>query len=218
MYYTTNDYSITYRFLDDIEEKFVQYMIDYIKMKPFIWNEITNKILYNRLITYVKDTTFIITLYDIKNKNMKSLFDLLKNLLRKGYINKLIYKKEFIITHLYSELVVKVLSEYNYWLVIMTYDIIKKSYNTFQFYLNPIYQTSIKKITLDGIIFINEDPKLIITTSLKNLKNLDLLEILLIYLFNTKDEINEEFINKIKFEYDDKFVTNLNNYFKKFIC
>lgn len=216
MYYTTNDYSITYRSLDEIEEKFVQYMIDYIKMKPFIWNEITNKILYNRLITYVKDTTFIITLYDIKNKNMKSLFDLLKNLLREGFINKLIYKKEFLITHLYSELVVKVLSEYNYWLIIMAYDIIKKENSNLKFYLNPIYQTSIRKIILDGIVFINETPKLIITTSLKNLKNHNLLEVLLIYLFNTKDEINEQIINKIKFEYDDKFARNLNNYLIKF--
>lgn len=206
MYYASEKYSLTFEYLNEIEEKFIQDITDYIKMKPFIWNEITNKILYNRYITYVKDTTFIITLYEIEDNNLKSLFELLKELLRKGYVTKIIYKDEFIIVHLYSILITKILSSHNNWLIAITYSILSKSNLKIDIYLNVYYESKTEKKYIDSVVFQNNIPKITFITNFNDqLISEDMIKVLL-YIFKTKEysDINPLFLQKIKFDYDLK--------------
>lgn len=212
MYYATEKYSLTFNFLEEIEENFIKDIKEYIIMKPFAWNEITNKILYDRLITYVKDTTFIITLYAVKTNSLKYLFELLKELLRKGYVTRIIYKEEFIIVHLYSILITKVLSSYNYWLVALSYSVIKNNNFEFEIFLNVFYESKDNSCYIDSVIFKNNYPKTFILSNYnKSLEDCSISKVLL-YIYRTIEhhQFEKYFFKKIKFNYDiEKYKENL---------
>lgn len=211
MYYATEEYSLTFNFLEEIEENFIKDIKEYIMMKPFAWNEIT-KILYDRLITYVKDTTFIITLYTIKTNSLKYLFELLKELLRKGYVTRIIYKEEFIIVHLYSILITKILSSYNYWLVALSYSVIKNNNFEFDIFLNVFYESKDNSCYIDSVIFKNNYPKSFILSNYNKLLEDCSIPKALLYIYRTieHNQFEKYFLKKIKFNYDiEKYKVNL---------
>lgn len=202
MYYNTENYSLTFTELDKIEEKFIDYIVNYINVYPFIWNELTNQILYDRMINYVRDTTFIITIYEIKNKNLKCFFELFKDLLRIGYVRKIIYRKEFMIVHIYSKFIAKALSTPNNWLILMTYKAIKSMHLRLEIFLNVEYESKLTKEKLDLIICKNNIPTILINTKVIEDINITTIRKIWLYLFISRDDIIDDKWEKIKFSYD----------------
>lgn len=202
MYYNTENYSLTFTELDKIEEKFIDYIVNYINVYPFIWNELTNQILYDRMINYVRDTTFIITIYEIKNKNLKCFFELFKDLLRIGYVRKIIYRKEFMIVHIYSEFIAKALSTPNNWLILMTYKAIKSMHLRLEIFLNVEYESKLTKEELDLIICKNNIPTILINTKVIADVNITTIRKIWLYLFISRNDIMDDIWEKIKFSYD----------------
>ena len=202
MYYNTENYSLTFTELDKIEEKFIDYIVNYINVYPFIWNELTNQILYDRMINYVRDTTFIITIYEIKNKNLKCFFELFKDLLRIGYVRKIIYRKEFMIVHIYSKFIAEALSTPNNWLILMTYKAIKSMHLRLEIFLNVEYESKLTKEKLDLIICKNDIPTILINTKVIEDINITTIRKIWLYLFISRDDIIDDKWEKIKFSYD----------------
>lgn len=203
MYYNTEDYSFTFSNLDEIEEKFIDYIVNYINVYPFIWNELTNRILCNQMVNYVKDTTFIITIYEIKNKNLKWFFELFKDLLRIGYVRKIIYRKEFMIVHLYSKFITDALSTPNNWLVLMTYKTIKCMNMGLDLFLNVDFESKLTKEKLGLIICKNNIPIVIINTKVITNINLVAVEKIWLYLFISRNDTIDDKWEKIQFSYDN---------------
>ncbi len=202
MYYNSEEYSLTFRQIDDIEEKFINFICEYIMVKPFMWNEITNKILYNARLNYVKDTTFIITTYEIKENVVKSLFELFKDLLRRGFVTKIIYKKEFMIVHLYSYLIVKTLSSANNWLIIVTYQLIKDKWQDLNPYLNVTYESRLMTGEVELIVCKNNLPIIIFSSKMENNYRLLNVKKIFLYLFESRYDINQIDWEKLKFSYN----------------
>lgn len=208
MYYNTEEYSLTFNNLDLLEEEFIEYIVDYINIHPFIWNELTNRILYNQRITYVKDTTFIITTYEIKERYIKYFFELFKELLRMGYVNKIIYKKEFMIVHLYSECITKALSTPNDWIILMTYKLIKTKINYYDAFLNVTYESNSRKELLDLILCKDNIPKIIVNTKILKECYLSNIKKIWLYLFISRFDIVEDDWIKLKFNYNRTLFEN----------
>ncbi len=171
-------------------------------VKPFMWNEITNKILYNARLNYVKDTTFIITTYEIKENVVKSLFELFKDLLRRGFVTKIIYKKEFMIVHLYSYLIVKTLSSANNWLIIVTYQLIKDKWQDLNPYLNVTYESRLMTGEVELIVCKNNLPIIIFSSKMENNYRLLNVKKIFLYLFESRYDINQIDWEKLKFSYN----------------
>lgn len=202
MYYNSENYSLTYEKNNHLDEKYIAYITQYILVRPFIWCQLLRKVFLNPLITYKKDTTFIITTYEIKDNIINWLFELLKEMLRKGFVKKIIYKKEFMIIHFYSYLIVKSLSIENYWLILITYYYLKQQKINLKLYLNVDYQSMTQKEEIDLLIIANNEPLIIIDNIAKEKLIMPNINKYLIYLFEKREEEANSDWKKLKFTFN----------------
>lgn len=162
-------HNISYYQYDHVEKVFIDKFNHLISTRPFKWCSFKYKILNNKKYCYFKDTTLVINLYLLNIDEAKNALFILKELLLTKGIEKIIYKKEFIIVHFHSYKIVELLKEPNLWIAVCLYKTIKYHFP----YLN---------VNLGSLININND-----------LKKIDLLieyndEF---FIINTNDEINE---------------------------
>ncbi len=96
------NYIITSIEQSPVDEKFLKYSYQYLKKYPFMWRYLVKEIICKKEISYFRDTTGIIHIETIEFNKLSYLFELLKAYLNIGVIDKIIYKKEFIILHFHQ--------------------------------------------------------------------------------------------------------------------
>lgn len=111
---------------NEINNRITLEIIDIISTRPSWWIIYSLYIVNDKKITYKKDTTLIISLYSLKSHRIIILYNILKRFYKLELIEKVIYKKEFVIVHMKDEAAFKILTDPNYWkLMLVEYLIIK---------------------------------------------------------------------------------------------
>lgn len=154
-------YRINFYEYDKIEEAFLIQINKIINQYPFKWHLFFYEIMQKKAITYFKDTTVIINLYSLNNKQVTILFEVVKELLKTKAITKVLYRQEFMIIHLYSHKIVEVLSSIGYWQAISYYYSIINSFTLVKAYLGGIISNETQKEKVDLIIINKEKVYLI---------------------------------------------------------
>lgn len=201
-YYFGQDYSLTYKRLDKLEEELIEMVYKFSTTRPLVWQNIHDHVLTNSLISYVKDTTCIISTYELTKNDAYWLFHILKEFLRKGQITKILYKKEFIIVHFYNKFIIDVLTTRKKWLSLVVYYQLKKYFNG-KFYLDTLYEDNNQRILLD-LLYVSDDEKQKITFNVtKPLITSINSEIIVyyLYIYEERNVTTNRNIDKIKFNY-----------------
>ena len=134
-----NNYSLMWIEKSKTDEKFLEYSYQYQKKYPFIWNYLVKKIICNPEISYFRDTTGIIHINLIDYKKLQNFFEILKGYLNIGVIEKVIYKKEFIIIHFNKTFHMEYFTNVSFLLSINLYFFLLNKYdNIFKIYYGAI--------------------------------------------------------------------------------
>lgn len=139
LYIMGNNYSLMWIEKSKTDEKFLEYSYQYQKKYPFIWNYLVKKIICNPEISYFRDTTGIIHINLIDYKKLQNFFEILKGYLNIGVIEKVIYKKEFIIIHFNKTFHMEYFTNVSFLLSINLYFFLLNKYdNIFKIYYGAI--------------------------------------------------------------------------------
>lgn len=201
-YYFGQDYSLTFKRLSQLEEEFIRIISDYALRYPLMWQALQENVFGEPSITYVRDTTFIISTYLLDKNDAYWLFNLLKLLLRNGQVTKIIYKKEFIIVHLDNEFIVEVLTVRKKWLAIVNYQLLKENYID-NVYLNTIYEDHNHQEIIDVLYLDHNQNKKIcfnVVNCNNNINNSDL-DFYYIYIYQERQMSKYPSLKKLQFDY-----------------
>ena len=146
---------LTYHQYDTIEQRFLREVMDIIQTRPFWWYLFINKILGSPLITYFKDTTVIISLNDLSYHNTEIVFEIIRKLLKVRAATKVIKKKEFIIVHLYSPVIVDYLKSRDKWKIIPVYFLIRNHFPDFRCYFDVRFQSDSEEVLINLLLLRN---------------------------------------------------------------
>lgn len=150
-------YEISYYQYDHIEKVFIEKLKHLIDSRPFKWYNFKYKILENKQYCYFKDTTLVINLYLLNLNEAENVLNILKELsLTKG-IEKIIYKKEFIIVHFHSYKVTEIMKETNLWQAVCLYKTIKHHFPYLNVHLGALININNKYEKIDLLIEYNCD-------------------------------------------------------------
>ena len=139
-----------------VDEKFLEYSYQYQKKYPFIWNYIVKKIICNQEISYFRDTTGIIHINLIDYRKLQNFFEILKGYLNIGVIEKVIYKKEFIIIHFTKTFHMEYFTNVSFLLAINLYFFLITKYdNIFKVYYGAILSYNDKRKLIEIVIEYN---------------------------------------------------------------
>ena len=125
MHYKINEYTLIPYEYTKIEKEFfleIKKIIDTFPLKIYDFFDI----IHNYDVSYIRDSTLIISLFKLNKNEISNVFEILKRFLRIKAVTKIFYKKEFIIVHFYSEIISKFLIEKKSWMYIDYYFIIKE--------------------------------------------------------------------------------------------
>ena len=154
-YLKDNDY-IIYNKLNYIDELFIDFINEEAYLTPFKFLDMMENIFNNKNINYVIDSTSVISTYLINIKDLEYFYLFLRKLLLKGFVNKIIYKNEFIIIH-YNNLFIKnSLCLNNSWTILLIYNIFKELNLDVDCYLYSLFKNNTKEEVLD-LLFIKDD-------------------------------------------------------------
>lgn len=106
--------------LDEIEQNFIKTINQLIQQYPFKWFNLM-ELIFNYKNIYIKDSTMFIELIYLKEEELKRLFEIFKKLFNKRIIEKIIYKREFMIISFHSEFITSFFKSENKWLTIPLY-------------------------------------------------------------------------------------------------
>lgn len=129
MYIANARYSLKTIKHTKIDRKFIEISYLYQKKFPGKWHYFASKIINNKEICYFRDTTGIFNVNLIEFSELQNLFEILKIYLNNHIINKLIYKKEFIIIHFNKDFHVEFIKNSMYLLSINLFKYFEINYN-----------------------------------------------------------------------------------------
>lgn len=169
--------NMIFHHFDSIEEMFLKYIDEIVETRPFWWHVFINKVINNPQITYVKDSTMIISVINLSTNVVNIIFEIIKSFLRLKIAVRVIKKKEFLIVHLHSKKIVEYLKGKDKWLVIPFCKMLKNNFPNYECYLDVIWlnesekhQVDVCVTTPDDLIFLNVENPLNIHISDKNIK------------------------------------------------
>lgn len=144
MYYKCNDLILIPYEYSKIEIAFFTEIKEIINTFPLKIYDFFEKI-HNTEITYIRDSTMIVSLFKLNKNEMKNIFEILKRFLRIKAISKIFYKKEFIIIHFYNDIISTILTKEKAWMYIDYYFIIKEKITQHVYYQAIIKKDKIEK-------------------------------------------------------------------------
>ncbi len=213
-YLVSSTYNVNYYDYTPLELEFMKKSYELGVTYPFKWYEFINKIVGNRKITYFKDTTMIVTIVDLELGQVKILFELLKEYLKLKLIRKVLYKREFIIVHFYTNKTKDVFEQPNLWISIFSYFMIKNSERYDDINLRGVIHQNGSKELVDLVIVTDEFTFLINSRQPLLGKYEDAISIYLYYEL-TKDVLVPNLTHKLKFSFDQTtFLYNLEHLVK----
>lgn len=207
----SSTYNVNYYDYTKLELEFMKKTYELGMTYPFKWYEFINKIIGNRKITYFKDTTMIITIIDLEISKIKVLFEILKEYLKFKLIKKILYKREFIIVHFYSNKTKDVFEQPNLWISVMAYYMLKDGGIFGDISLRGVIHQAKYKEMVDLIIVTNDATYLL--NSRIPLSNVyeDVIPIYLYYEKNRNLHI-PNFNYQLKFSFDEEtFLSNFDH-------
>ncbi len=93
------EYCLEQTLLTNIDYRFIKISDEFSNTFPIKWNKYIDNIITNQSITFFRDTSAIIQITNLNLNEVEFLFTVLKAYLNSQVIEKIIYKKEFIIIH-----------------------------------------------------------------------------------------------------------------------
>lgn len=195
---------LSYHFNNHLDEVFLETINELFKQYPFKMFYFIDIFIKNNNV-FIKDTTIIIKLLNLKNEDIKRLFEISKILLNKKIITKVIYKKEVIILNFFDNFVVSFFQNYQKWLSITINFIMKnKLHKTYY----DVYLKENDEIIYCDFLIIIDEYFITINQDLNNKisdKHIPLVINLynnilnnLLYCYN-EEELYDNIINKIKY-------------------
>lgn len=141
--------NLIFHHFDLIEEKFLKYLDELIETRPFWWHVFISKVINNPQVTYVKDSTMIITLVGLTTNVVNIIFEIVKSFLKLKVAVRVIKKKEFLIVHLHNKKITEFLKTKDKWLVIPFCKMIKTIYPNYDCFLDVLWKTGSEKHQID---------------------------------------------------------------------
>ncbi len=169
---------------------------------PLWWTVFLEDIILNNNISYINHTTIIVSVYDISEDNIIIFYEILKKMKINHLVNKVINKREFVIIHLRSELVMKYLTSHNRWLSIVTYGILLKKFSPNSLELSPNDKEDLKLLDRGTVYHFYTEPQEVIKSN-RNHKY--------IYLYK---ELNRKYVNNL--DYQVKYLWNYQEFWDNF--
>ena len=115
-------------------------MLNLSRSKPGVLKTFLLDIIANNKISYLKDTTIILTVYEMKVDDVIVLYKILKDLKRLKAVEKVINKKEFLIIGVYSLKIMEYFNNPNKWYILalkQALDELFNKSNSLVYYINP---------------------------------------------------------------------------------
>lgn len=210
-YLVSSTYYITYFNYTEIELKFMKKTYELSLKYPFKWYEFINKIMQDKIATYFKDTTMIINLMELELNQVKILFEILKEYLKLKLLKKIIYKKEFIIIHFYTEKTKEIFASPRLWLAINTYFILKERNPELDLTFGGVLNSSSIKEEVDLVLIYRERTYLINVSHPLQKNYEDTSKVMIVDDVVSNDKLPEN-IQKVKFSFDAKTLST--NFFR----
>lgn len=101
---------------------------------PLWWEVFIENIIHNPKITYINNTTIIVSVYELDVSKVIMLFEILKEM-KKNELVKIINKREFIIIHIKDEEVLEYLISKTKWINLIVYKMLSEEYPNNKVYL-----------------------------------------------------------------------------------
>lgn len=199
-YLISQSFNINYYDYSYLELEFIKKTYEIGSTYPFKWYEFITKIIGNKLTTYFKDTTMIVSLLNLDNSQVKILFEIIKEYLKNNLIRKVLYKREYIIVHFYSVKTKEIFEKKNLWISICSFYMLKLEMNV-EIFLRGVIQKENTKELVDLVVSINNKTYLINSTS-PLMNDYDDSEKVFLYYEKTKDLVIPKNTQILKFSFD----------------
>ncbi len=101
---------------------------------PLWWEVFIENIIHNQKITYINNTTMIISIYELDTTKAIILFEILKEMKKKELV-KIINKREFLIIHIKDDEILEYLISKTKWINLVVYKMLSEEYPKNKVYL-----------------------------------------------------------------------------------
>ncbi|MCM1259557.1 MAG: hypothetical protein NC182_01270 [Prevotella sp.] len=193
--------TIEHTAIDDI---FIKRALFYQQTYPFRWNYFVYDIISKPQMVYTKDSTMILNLNELPFKELQFLFGMLKDFLNYGIIQKIIYKREFMILHFHQAFHMEFFKTPSFLMSVGLYQYLRENYLTYTIYYGAIFIANNEKYLLDLVL--QKDNQFLLFDGASCIDNQFIDDTKVIYLYHhfpTK-EIQNYPIYQLKWYYDIK--------------
>lgn len=136
----------------DIDDIFLKRALFYQQTYPFRWNYFVYDIIHQPQMVYTKDSTVILNLNDLPFKELQFLFGMLKDFLNYQIIQKIIYKKEFMILHFHQDFHMEFFKTPSILMSLGLHQYLQENYPTYTIYYGAILTMHGEKYLLDLVL------------------------------------------------------------------
>lgn len=193
--------TIEHTSIDDI---FLNRAIFYQRTYPFRWHYFVYDIISKPQMIYTKDSTVILNLNELPFKELQFLFVMLKDFLNYRVIQKIIYKREFIILHFHQEFHMEFFKTPSILMSLGLYQYLLENYPTYIIYYGAILMMHDEKYLLDLVLQKNQQFFLFDGAALLDECFLDDTQIVHLYHRLPTKIIKNQPIYQLKWNYDSK--------------
>ena len=121
-------------------------VVNVFNVHPLWWEVFIENIIHNQKITYINNTTMIISVYELDITKVIILFEILKEMKKKELV-KIINKREFLIIHIKDMEILEYLASKTKWINLIAYKMLSEEYPNNKVYLkNELIFIDNKKI------------------------------------------------------------------------
>lgn len=121
-------------------------VVNVFNVHPLWWEVFIENIIHNQKITYINNTTMIISVYELDITKVIILFEILKEMKKKELV-KIINKREFLIIHIKDMEILEYLASKTKWINLIVYKMLSEEYPNNKVYLkNELIFIDNKKI------------------------------------------------------------------------
>lgn len=135
-----------------IDDAFLKRALFYQKTYPFRWHYFVFDIISKPQMIYTKDSTVILNLNDLPFKELQFLFAMLKDFLNYRIIQKIIYKREFIILHFHQEFHMEFFKTPSILMSLGLHQYLQENYSSYTIYYGAILIMHDEKYLLDLVL------------------------------------------------------------------
>lgn len=187
-----------------IDDIFLKRALFYQQTYPFRWNYFVYDIISRPQMVYTKDSTVILNLNELPFKELQFLFEMLKDFLNHRIIQKIIYKREFIILHFHQEFHMEFFKTPSILMSLGLYQCLRENYPTYSIYYGAILIIHNEKYLIDLVLQKDNQFFLFDGASCIDEPFLDDTQVIYLYHHFPTKTIQNHPIHQLKWNYDIK--------------